>query len=57
MKNKDSRVAFSKEQFLGSKQFKGVERDILSVVLQNNELYTFEEANAAIQTYLKRSVL
>jgi len=57
MKKNDHAMRFTKSQILKAKQFRGYERDILSVVLQHDEMYSMEEAMQAIQTYQKRSVL
>lgn len=57
MDDKGSKVpAFTKEQFLRSRQRAGRERDILAAVLEDGKTYTLAEAERAIQGYLKRSV-
>lgn len=48
--------AFTKEQFLKSKQRPGHERDILAAVLEDGKTYTLADAEKALQGYLKRSV-
>lgn len=48
--------AFTKEQFLKSRQRPGHERDILAAVLEDGKTYTFADAEKALQAYLKRSV-
>ncbi|RRJ62404.1 hypothetical protein EHV15_05145 [Paenibacillus oralis] len=47
---------FSKEQILASKQFKGVDKDILSVALTDGKEYTVEAANKAIETFKSKGV-
>lgn len=48
--------AFTKEQFLKSRQRPGHERDILAAVLEDGKTYTLADADKALQEYLKRSV-
>ena len=48
--------AFTKEQFLKSRQRPGHERDIMAAVLEDGKTYTIADAEKALQGYLKRSV-
>lgn len=48
--------SFTIEQFLGSRQRPGYERDILAAVLEDGVLYTIADANKAIQDFKKRGV-
>ena len=54
--SKEKMAAFTKDQFLASRQRPGREKDILSAVLEDGKAYTIVEADKAIQSYLKRSV-
>jgi hypothetical protein len=49
-------AAFTKAQFLQSRQRPGHEKDILAAVLEDGKLYTIVDADKAIQTYLKKGV-
>lgn len=47
---------FSKEQILASKQFVGVDKDILSIVLEDGKEYTVEDARKAVETFKNKGV-
>jgi|GEM_PF-1050431 len=47
---------FSKAQFLASKRFSGVEKDILQVVLADGAGYTEALARQAVQSFIQRGV-
>lgn len=49
-------AVFTKAQFLQSRQRSGVEKDILSVVLQDDKTYTLAEADKLINDFKKRTV-
>lgn len=44
---------YTKEQFLKSRQRSGREKDVLSVVLEQNKTYTIAEAETAMQAFVK----
>lgn len=56
MKQAVKPAVFSKEQFLESKQFKTIEKDILSIVLKEDSAYTIEQAKEMIKELLEREV-
>ncbi|AQR77437.1 hypothetical protein ABNB59_06530 [Paenibacillus larvae] len=56
MKQAVKPAVFSKEQFLESKQFKTIEKDILSIVLKEDRAYTIEQAKEMIKELLEREV-
>ncbi|MCM3701430.1 hypothetical protein [Paenibacillus macerans] len=47
---------FSKEQILASKQFAGVDKDIISIVLEDGKEYTIEAARKAVETFKNKGV-
>lgn len=47
---------FSKDQILASKQFKGVDKDILSIVLEDGKEYTVEDARKVVETFKNKGV-
>lgn len=47
---------FTKKQFMGSRQRKGSEKDILAAVLEDGKTYTLVEAQKAIDDFLKGKV-
>lgn len=47
---------FSKDQILASKQFAGVDKDILSIVLEGGKEYTVEDARKAVETFKNKGV-
>ncbi|BBI32042.1 hypothetical protein [Cohnella abietis] len=46
--------SFTKEQFLASKLFHPVQKDVLSVVLADGESYTIPQAQSLIKETLER---
>lgn len=44
-------AVFTKEQFLASQQFTGIQKDVLAVALEDNESYTKEEATELLNNY------
>ena len=56
-KEKTKQATFTKEQFLNSRHRSGMERNVLSVVLEDGKSYTAAEAEKALQAYFKRSVI
>lgn len=53
---KHERQGFTKEQIMKSNQYKGVQKDILSIVLEDGKKYTHEQAKKAIDDFGKRKV-
>lgn len=49
-------AVFSKAQFLESKQFTTMQKQLLSVVLKDDETYTCEQAKQLIEDLLNREV-
>lgn len=47
-------AAFTKEQFLKSKQRSGGDKDILAAVLEDGKTYSIDEADAAIQVFIHK---
>ncbi|GJM73005.1 hypothetical protein HMSSN036_52210 [Paenibacillus macerans] len=47
---------FSKDKILASKQFKGVDNDILSIVLEDGKEYAVEDARKAVETFKNKEV-
>jgi hypothetical protein len=47
--------AFSKEQIISSKRYKD-NRDIVKVLLNDNEMYSFEEVDSLINKFMKGKV-
>ncbi|MNB80550.1 hypothetical protein D3C75_273150 [compost metagenome] len=45
---------FAVQQLLASKQFSGIEKDVLRGVLSAGQEYTLDEARAAIKAYTER---
>lgn len=52
---KEVKKGFTKEQFMKSDQYTGVQKDILSIVL-GDEKYTHNQAKKAIDDFNKRKV-
>ncbi len=48
-------ATFSKEQLLRSAKY-AKRRDLLSVLLEDNKAYTFDEVDACIEKYMKGQV-
>jgi len=48
---------YTKAQFLQSKRYAGVQRDILNVVLEDGKRYTHEQVEKAIKDFKKGKVL
>ena len=49
-------VTFSKQQFLDASQFAPLEKDVLSALLQDGEMYTNEQVIQIITNFSKRTV-
>jgi hypothetical protein len=47
---------FSVAQFLSSKQFTGVDKDIISVVLDDKKTYSIDEVKKAIDSFKNKGV-
>ncbi|MEF3309515.1 hypothetical protein PV433_11480 [Paenibacillus sp. GYB004] len=54
MSEKLKKAAFTKQQFLASRQRPGVERDILAAVLEDDKSYTIAEADKLIEDFLNK---
>ncbi|MEK8132479.1 hypothetical protein WMW72_31745 [Paenibacillus filicis] len=50
-------VPYSKEQLLQSSQYAQLDKDVLTALLEDEGLYTKEEAQAVIDQFMKRAVL
>lgn len=48
--------AYTKAQFLASKQFTAVQKDVLRALMKDGETYTVEQAQKLIDDYAKRKV-
>ena len=48
--------AYTKAQFLVSKQFTAVQKDVLRALMKDGETYTVEQAQKLIDDYAKRKV-
>lgn len=48
--------SYTKAQFMASKQFKGVDKDILSIALVEGNTYTVDEAQKAIEGFKNKEV-
>ncbi|WNS42842.1 hypothetical protein [Paenibacillus sp. MMS20-IR301] len=48
---------FGKKQLAGSAVFSPKEKDVLAVVLQENEYYTVEEVKQLMELYLTKEVI
>jgi len=55
-KEKGTAHAFSKEQFLLSKRFTPIEKDVLKVLLQDSETYSLEQAHKMLEQFSNRMV-
>lgn len=49
-------VAFTKKQFLKAANFSRVEKDVLSVILDDDKQYTLQEVQKALDNFKKRKV-
>lgn len=47
---------YTKQQIVTSSRFTPVERDILSVLLKDDETYTIEQARAVLEEFLRKEV-
>lgn len=47
---------FTKDRFLQSRQWQGVDRDILSIVLQDGKKYTITEAKQLVEKFKRGEV-
>ncbi|WP_374718168.1 hypothetical protein [Neobacillus sp.] len=55
-KEKDIAAGFTKAQFLQSRQWQGIDKDILSVVLEPSKTYTIAEAKRLIDQFKQGQV-
>lgn len=55
-KEKPTVGGYTKAQFLATRQRPGIEKDILSVVLDEGKTYTIAEANKLIDNFKKGKV-
>lgn len=55
-KEKDLASGFTKDQFLQSRQWQGIDKDILSVVLEPGKAYTIAEAKRLVEDFKKAQV-
>lgn len=55
-KQKADIPTFTKAQFLASKQFTSIQKDVLSVLLNNDETYTHEQVEKLLEDFAKRTV-
>lgn len=55
-KQKTNAARFTKEQFVKSEQWQGVDRDILSIVLEDNQTYTISQAKQSVEQFMSREV-
>ncbi|MNJ57384.1 hypothetical protein D3C77_529710 [compost metagenome] len=51
-KQKANAARFTKEQFVQSGQWQGVDRDILSVVLEDHKTYTLAQAKQLVEQFM-----
>ena len=49
-------VTFAKKQFLKAANFSRVEKDVLSVILDDDKQYTLQEVQKALDNFKKRKV-
>jgi len=49
-------AAYTKAQFLASKQFTAVQKDVLRALMKDSETYTVEQARRLIDDFAKRKV-
>jgi hypothetical protein len=52
----DAAPVYTKAQFLASKQFTPVQKDVLRALMKDGEVYTVEQARRLIDDYAKRKV-
>lgn len=55
-KQKANTACFTKEQFVQSEQWQGVDRDILSIVLEDNKTYSIAQAKQLVEQFMNREV-
>lgn len=55
-KGKKIGVTFSKEQFLKSKNFSPVQKDVLRSILKDDEYYTLDQVKKMVEDFGKRKV-
>ncbi|WP_019535033.1 hypothetical protein [Paenibacillus ginsengihumi] len=48
--------AYTKEQFLSSKRFTAIQRDVLAAVLEDGKTYTNFQAKQALEAYLRKEL-
>lgn len=56
MTERKGEAGFTKSQLLKSKQYTGIQKDILSVVLDDEQRYTHDQAKRKIEEFGKRKV-
>jgi hypothetical protein len=47
---------YTKAQFLSSKQFTPIQKDVLRSLLNGDELYTLDQVHKLLESYAKRTV-
>lgn len=55
-KKTDFAPTYTKAQFLASKQFKPIQKDVLRALLKDGETYTFDQVQKLVDDYAKRTV-
>lgn len=53
---KKKQKGFTKEQLLKSKQYSGVQKDIMRIVLDDKKSYSHDQAKSKIEEFGKRRV-
>lgn len=53
---KQKAPTYTKEQFLNSKQFSAVQKDIFHALLKDGESYTMDQVKKLVQEFLKKEV-
>ena len=54
--SKKDLATFTKEQFLSSKNFAGLEKDLLQALLKDGESYTTDQAKKIMDDFKQRKV-
>lgn len=52
----EAATRYTKEQFLQSKQFTGVDKDIITIKLENGKKYTVDDVKKVIETFKNKGV-
>lgn len=55
-KSKTDAPTYTKAQFLASKQFTPIEKDVLRALLKDGEAYTLDQVQKLVDDYAKRTV-